>query len=65
MNGSEQTSIYSLIASTSIALNRLSKEFSKKRLYTQLQALQKGSIGLTSTEEVTNLLISRMSELEN
>ena len=53
----DPSNIYSLIAATSIALNDLDKNLSKKRLYGQLRTLQELSIGLISTEEISKLLL--------
>jgi len=63
MKNSDHENIYSLIAATSIALNSLAKELSRKRLYEQLKTLQESSVGLISTDEVSNLLKSGLVEV--
>jgi len=63
MQSIDQENIYSLIASTSIALNSLAQELSRKRLYEQLKTLQESSVGLISTDEVSKLLLSGLVEV--
>ncbi len=63
MQSIDQENIYSLIASTSIALNSLAQEISRKRLNEQLRTLQESSVGLISTDEVSKLLLSGLIEV--